>query len=55
MYQMYKQWSDERQKEKVSCSIYRKNFLTEFNIGFHKPLKDQCDLMKMQIIKNKKK
>ena len=27
----------------ASVSMYRHIFNTEFNIGFHKPLKDQCD------------
>jgi len=28
----------------VSLSIYRRTFNHEYNIGFHHPIKDQCDL-----------
>jgi hypothetical protein len=44
MYKLYIQYCEKKGYEKVKIHIYRKVFNTEFNIAFHKPSKDQCDL-----------
>lgn len=44
MYRLYSNQCDEKGVEKVNEAIYRKVFNTEFNFGFHKPKKDQCDM-----------
>jgi hypothetical protein len=44
MYDLYCTYCDIKNLTKVSISIYRKVFDTEFNLGFFRPRKDQCDL-----------
>ena len=44
MYEMYLVHCNERQIAPVSKTFYREIFNTKFNLGFHKPKKDQCDL-----------
>lgn len=44
MYKMYRAFSADKKEGPVSESIYRKTFLTEFNIVFFVPRGDRCDL-----------
>lgn len=43
MFANYKEQCMIKNVEPVSQKTYRKIFNTEYNIGFHSPLKDQCD------------
>ena len=40
--ELYPQWCLENNYNPVSLHVYRDVFNTEFNLGFHKPKKDQC-------------
>ena len=42
MHELYKEKCQLNQLPPVKCQTYRKIFCTEYNIGFHKPRKDQC-------------
>lgn len=44
MYNLYKEKCDEKSHTPVSLSVYRRIFDHEYNISFHHPIKDQCDL-----------
>lgn len=45
MYELYKIYCSEKEIARVATfSMYRQVFLTEFNLSFHLPKKDQCDL-----------
>lgn len=45
MLQLYlEKCSKEEIVSPISLSMYRHIFNTRFNIAFHKPIKDQCDL-----------
>lgn len=41
--ELWRLYKKESQDNRASENIYRKIFLSEFNLGFHKPKKDQCD------------
>jgi len=43
MYSLYKEACATESQTPVSLSIYRRTFDHEYNIGFHHPIKDQCD------------
>ena len=40
--ELYPQWCRDNGYNPVSLYVYRDVFNTEFNLGFHKPKKDQC-------------
>lgn len=42
MYRLY--WCDENNVPKAKESAYRNVFVNEYNLGFHRPKKDQCRL-----------
>ena len=42
MYQFYSDYCEEHGYLRVSSSYYREVFNTEYNLGFHRPKKDQC-------------
>lgn len=42
MHRMYSKWCEETQKPKAKLSTYRNIFKDNFNLGFHRPRKDQC-------------
>lgn len=42
MYEMYKQSREESELEVAKPHAYRKIFNEEYNLGFHRPKKDQC-------------
>lgn len=42
MYRMYTQLCAENEKPKAKLSAYRNIFIGFFNLGFHRPRKDQC-------------
>ena len=44
MYELYKDQQKSKNKLFVRQAVYRTIFLTEFNLGFHIPKKDQCKL-----------
>ena len=44
MYKMYVEWCGENKTFPVKTGIYRKVFVENFNLDFHKPRKDYCDL-----------
>ena len=44
MYRLYSDQCDKNDWEKVSEDKYRKVFDYGFNLGFHRPKKDQCDV-----------
>ena len=44
MYSLYLLECEQKCIPPVSLAIYRHVFNTHFNISFHKPIKDQCDL-----------
>lgn len=44
MYDMYKDYVQEKDANPVNVHTYRKIFCTEFNYSFNKPSKDKCDL-----------
>ena len=44
MYALYKEACQEKSITHVSLPIYRKVFNNEYNISFHRPIKDQCDI-----------
>ncbi|KAL3888956.1 hypothetical protein ACJMK2_001315, partial [Sinanodonta woodiana] len=44
MYRLYVSKCFEDRSKPVSVSIYRRIFDREFNLAFHHPVKDQCDL-----------
>lgn len=44
MYDLYTTFVQEKGFAPVKYCIYRKIFCTQFNISFHKPKKDRCDL-----------
>ncbi|MEW8545667.1 MAG: hypothetical protein AB2693_19270 [Candidatus Thiodiazotropha sp.] len=44
MYNLYLEICKNENKEPVQLPIYRRVFDYEFNLSFHRPLKDQCDL-----------
>lgn len=45
MYTMYKTFCEERNISVIAKeATYRNIFLTDFNLAFHIPKKDQCDL-----------
>ncbi|WAR18439.1 hypothetical protein MAR_000277 [Mya arenaria] len=44
LYSLYLEKCREQSQSPVSLSIYRKIFNYEYNIAFHHPIKDQCDL-----------
>ena len=44
MYRLYSKECDKNGKQKASSSTYRHMFKNEFNLSFHKPKKDRCDL-----------
>lgn len=41
---MYRMYLDENRNNAVKYNIYRNIFNTEYNLGFFKPKKDQCDI-----------
>lgn len=43
MYRLYKEATTEKGSQLLSLTMYSNIFNTEFNLGFHKPSKDQCD------------
>lgn len=44
LYEDYKLFCQDRDVVPEKFSFYRNVFTTEFNLGFHRPKKDQCDL-----------
>ncbi|GFO07055.1 guanine nucleotide-binding protein g(s) subunit alpha [Plakobranchus ocellatus] len=44
MYKLYSTQCDKKGLEKVSADKYRKMFDYDFNLGFHRPKKDQCEI-----------
>ena len=44
MYEVYLTFCKKKQHDPVTLSYYRHIFNTQFNMDFHKPKKDQCDL-----------
>ena len=44
MYFLYKDFCEEKGYKPVSINIYRRVFDFQYNLAFHKPVKDQCDL-----------
>lgn len=44
LYEDYKLFCEDRDVVPEKFSFYRNVFVTEFNLGFHRPKKDQCDL-----------
>ncbi|XP_052215260.1 uncharacterized protein LOC127833824 isoform X1 [Dreissena polymorpha] len=43
MYQLYKEQCQQEDLSPVHISMYRKIFDCEYNLSFHKPIKDRCD------------
>jgi len=44
MYDLYTEECQSKAITPVKCSIYRHIFNAEFNLDFHTPKKDRCDL-----------
>lgn len=44
MYRMYRQDCEEKNEPCAKISFYRQTFSDNFNLGFHRPKKDQCRL-----------
>ena len=44
MYQLYREKCKKESKRATGFFVYRNIFCTEYNLGFHKPKKDQCSL-----------
>ena len=44
MYDLYKEQCQKEDKQFVKISMYRRIFNEEFNLSFHVPKKDQCNL-----------
>lgn len=42
MYRLYDQWCIQNKRPKAKLSAYRNIFNNNFNLGFHRPKKDQC-------------
>ncbi|KAJ4435584.1 hypothetical protein ANN_18200 [Periplaneta americana] len=43
MYDLYKETCEKEQTSPVKLSMYRRIFVTHFNLGFHEPKSDKCD------------
>ena len=44
MYHLYMEKCKKDNKKPAGFSVYRSTFCKEYNLGFHKPKKDQCSL-----------
>lgn len=44
MYDLYKEYCDNNERHPVKISYNRHIFNTQYNLGFHAPHKDTCDV-----------
>ena len=51
MYELYKQQCSEKDIEPVKSSYYRHIFVSEFNLDFHRPKKERCDVCEAYKVK----